>query len=286
MRRTRLRATILGGFVLLSLAGVIPSASAQIPPLPKVPIPPQAQPVFEVLAPTIYPQCGTATLAVFEAGTTAQALPGTINNQLNDQVGLPPPGTIPNPPLGADVYTATAPVFAICGQVPRPQQQLTCIFDAQAQQVVTAAAAQAGLAVPLGLHPEGDAIEQAIVLEDRLPPPANSKGLGQTAVLFLGCAPIIYTPPTRGDYSSAPIYSPPGSTYYPPSPVIPGSIPSYPAIPAQQVPPVLSSNPPPAKPVGDAVRYAAVWLLPLALLLFGGYFGGALTRDIELPSPA
>jgi hypothetical protein len=263
---------ILGGFVLLSFAAVIPSA------------PPQAQPVFEILAPTIYPQCGTATLAVFEASTTAQGLPKAINDGLAD-AGLP--GVVPNLPLGAAVFSAAAPVFAICGQTPRPATQLTCIFDQQAQQAVSAAAAQAGAALPLGLHPEGDAIEQAIVLEDRLPPPANSAALGSTAALVLGCAPITYTPPTRGDFSSAPTYTPPGSTYVPPSPLIPGAIPAPYTNPGTQVPPVLSQQPTPSTPVGDAVRYAAVWLLPLALLLFGGYFGGALTRDIELPaSPA
>ena len=49
---------------------------------------------------------------------------------------------------------------------------------------------------------------------------------------------------------------------------------------APSVPPSLAQSPRPT-PAGEAVRYAAVWLLPLGLLLFGGYFGGALTRDID-----
>jgi hypothetical protein len=264
MRRARLRGMLLCSFVLLSFAAVIPSASAQVPPIPPLPqpsIPPQGQPVLEILAPTIYPQCGTATLVVFLIGSSESA-------------------------IAPQLYSATAPLFAVCGQVPRPGTQLTCIFDAQAQQLVNGAGGQAGASLPLGLHPEGDAVEQTIVVEDKLPPPANSVGAGRTAALFLGCAPITYTRPSRGDYSSAPSYEPPPSSYTYPPPALPGSIPGSFSNPGAPVPPVLSSNPPPATPVGDAIRYAGIWLLPLALLLFGGYFGGALTRDIDVPSPA
>ena len=66
---------------------------------------------------------------------------------------------------------------------------------------------------------------------------------------------------------------------------MPGTIPGLGGpLATQPVPPVLNNQPPRATAAGDAVRYAAVWFLPLGLLLFGGYFGGALTRDIELGS--
>ena len=71
---------------------------------------------------------------------------------------------------------------------------------------------------------------------------------------------------------------------YVPGSVAPGTIPNYfPQQPVTQLPPVLTAPADLTHPVGDAVIYAIVWLLPLGLLMFGGYFGTALTRDITLP---
>jgi len=281
MKRACVRAAAVGSFLALRLAmGAVP-AFAQVPPLPPLPqpsVPAPAQPVLEILGPTIYPQCGTATLVLFEAASTAQALPGTLNSGLKL-----PPGTIPDPGLGSYFYGASAPIFAICGQVPRPQTQLTCLLDSQLQDAINAG----GVPLPLGLHPEGDVVEQTITVEDRLPPPLNQQGLGANAKVVLGCAESSATPINRGDYGSR--YTPPpssGSFTYPPS--IPASNPSTytpPPVTTPSVPPVLA-QPPATTPAGEAVRYAAVWLLPLGLLLFGGYFGGALTRDIEPRAPS
>jgi len=266
MKRTCARAVILGSFLAFRFAmGVVP-AFAQVPPIPPLPqptVPAPAQPVLEILGPTIYPQCGTATLVVFLIGSSEE-------------------------PIAPQLYSATAPVFAICGQVPRPETQLTCLFDAQAQDAVSAVTAQVGVPLPLGLHPEGDIVEQTITIEDRLPPPLNAQGLGGTAKIVLGCAEAASTPPAQGDYSVPPSYAPPptGSYTYPPP--IPATNPGTytpPSVTTPYVPPSLA-QPPATTPAGEAVRYAAVWLLPLGLLLFGGYFGGALTRDIDPSSPS
>ncbi len=250
-------------FAVASL-GVAP-ASAQVPtppPLPPVPYvtpPAQAQPVFELVAPTVYPSCGTAALAVFLAGSSAAPAAPTLIN-------------------------ATTPVFAICGAVPEPPQRLTCLIDLQGQEVINAITRQAGVALPLGLHPAGDAVEQVIVLEDKLPPPANAQGAGALVASALVCAVPAGSDSTPGDFSQAP------SDSSIPPPIAPGfnppvSGPGFLAQPPQQLPPVAPGAPPAQSLVGDAVTYAIVWALPLALLVYGGYFGGALTREIAVPVP-
>jgi len=285
MKRVAFRAGIVGSFLAFRFAmGVVPSF-AQVPPIPPLPqptVPAPAQPALEILGPTIYPQCGTATLVLFEAASTAQGLPNSLDSglkQVTDKAGLPPLKPLPNPGLGSYVYGATAPIFAICGQVPRPQTQLTCLLDSQAQDVINAG----GVPLPLGLHPEGDVVEQTVTIEDRLPPPLNQQGLGSNAKVVLGCVETSAVPISRGDYEVPPPYTPPasGGFTYPPS--IPASNPGIytpPPVTTPSVPPSLAQSPPPT-PAGEAVRYAAVWLLPLGLLLFGGYFGGALTREID-----
>jgi len=246
--------------VVVASAAWVRGASAQIPPIPVPTLPPQVQPVFEVLAPTVYPQCGAAALVTIVAGQNA-------------------------PQLSDDVFAATAPVFVICGQFPRPGTQLQCVLDLQQQAVISAAFAQTGTPLALGLHPEGDLVEQTVTVEDQLPPQLKSIGAGKTVSSILGCAPITYSQPQQGDYSSMPSPLPPAYTPYTPGFSAPGSSITLPYTPPQALsaptlPPVVSA----VTPTGEAVRYAAVWLLPLALLMFGGYFGGALTRDVEVRS--
>ena len=282
VKRNAIRVCCLGAFLALRLGvGAIP-AFAQVPPIPPLPqpsLPPQAQPVFELLGPTLYPPCGTAALVLFEAASTAQGLPKSLNDSLVGE-GLPP--AVPDPGLGGYVYNVTGPVFAICGQVPRPREQLTCLFDQQAQDAVNAVTAQVGVPLPLGLHPEGDIVEQSIYVEDRLPMPQNLVDIAATTKIVLGCAEAEAPPPAEGDYSVPPSYTAPpplGSYAPPPTTPLPGVYAPPPA--TQQPPPILAQQPPSTSPAGDAVRYAAVWLLPLGLMLFGGYFGGALTRELE-----
>ena len=261
MKRAWLRSGVVTALIVVASASGIRAASAQIPPIPVPTLPPQVQPVFEILAPTLYPQCGVAALVTIVAGQNAAQ-------------------------LSEEIFSATAPVFVICGNVPRPGTQLQCVLDLQQQAVVSAALAQAGAPLALGLHPEGDLIEQTITVEDQLPAQVKAAGAGKTVSSILGCAPITSTPPAQGDYSSAPGSIPSSYPGYPlPStaPVAPINLPYNPA-------PALSATPPlppvvsAVTPAGEAVRYAAIWLLPLALLLFGGYFGGALTREVEPPA--
>lgn len=286
--RSRRNATWFGVVLGAGLVLVAPAAFAQVPPeLPPPPqptFPPQTQPVFEIIAPTVYPQCGTATVGVFVVRQQADAFP--------DGLGHPPeaqplidalPQEVKDYPYGAQILTATSPFFAICGATPKPETELTCLVDLQAAEAVNTVTRQAGVPLPLGLHPEGDAVVQVIAVEDKLPPPANGVGAGQLAAQFLVCAVDTATTPPQGDYSVGPSYPsfppPQAPTSYPPI-TSPGLI----AQPPLQLPPAPPAGQPQTRAVGDAVTYAIVWALPLALLVYGGYFGGALTREISVSS--
>lgn len=259
---------VFAALVVLGLSLGSNAAFAQVPPIPPIPfppIPPETQPVFELIGPTVSPQCNTAALVIFLAGSSG------------NQQGVE---------LGPTVFSATTPVFVICGAVPRPPQQLQCLIDRQLnEQLAQIEGSAAGAGVPLGLAPAGTAVQQLIAIEDRLPPPANAQGLGATAVATLACTAATQSVPSNSSFP--PIEEPPApAPYIPPfAPGIPGGL-GGPIPQAPPLPPVLAAPPAPAQPVGDAVRYAAVWLLPLALLLFGGYMGGAFTRDIQLGAPA
>jgi len=268
--RSMRRGMVFAAFVVLGLGLGSHAASAQLPPPPVVPplpfptLPPEAQPVFELIGPTVSPYCGTAALAIFLVGSSG------------NQQGVE---------LGPTVFSATTPVFVVCGAVPRPPQQLQCLIDKQiSEQLAQIEGAVAGAGVPLGLAPVGNAVQQVITIEDELPPPANSQGLGTTAVATFGCTVAAQTSPSNTGFP--PIEEPFG----PPVPYIPLAPPAFPGglggpIPTQPLPPVLAAPPSPTRAVGDAVTYASIWLLPLGLLLFGGYLGGAFTRDIELGAP-
>src|SRR5437764_1836660 len=145
MKRAWIRGGIVTALVVVASAAGVRGASAQIPPIPVPTPPPQLKPVFEILAPTFYPQCGTAALVTIVAGQSAGQ-------------------------LSPDLFAAAGPVFVICGQVPRPGTQLQCVLDLQQQAVLNAVIAQAGTSLSLGLHPEGDLVEQTITVEDQLPP--------------------------------------------------------------------------------------------------------------------
>lgn len=284
--RPRRSATWFGVVLVAGLVLMAPAAYAQVPPeLPPFPqpsFPPQTQPVFEIMAPTVYPQCGTATVGTFVVRQQADAFP--------DGLGLPPEVVDPLPqgvkdyPYGAQLLTATSPFFAICGATPKPDQELTCLVDLQAAEAVNTVTRQVGVPLPLGLHPEGDAVVQVITVEDRLPPPANGAGAGQLTAQFLVCAVDAQTTPPQGDYSAGPSFPPPPTQPFAPPPSGPGSFPGSIGQPPSQLPPAQPPAAPGATPLGDAVTYTVVWLLPLALLIYGGYFGGALTRELKLPA--
>lgn len=283
--RSRRSTTWFGAVLVAGLVLVGPAAYAQVPPelppLPQPSFPAQTQPVFEIIAPTVYPQCGTATVGTFVVRQQVDAFP--------DGLGLPPevvdplPQSVKDYPYGAQLLTATSPVFAICGATPKPGQELTCLVDLQAAEAVNTVTRQAGVPLPLGLHPEGDAVVQVITIENRLPPPANGAGAGPLAAEFLVCAVETQTAPPQGDYSAGPSFFPPPTQPFEPPSLAPGSFPGSIGQPPSQLPPALPPAAPGSTPLGDAVTYTVVWLLPLALLIYGGYFGGALTRELKLP---
>jgi len=281
MKRPRIRGAVTGALFLLVVLMGLHTAYAQVPglptpvaaptppslpPLPQPSFPPQTQIVFETLAPTVYPECGNATVGIIEVGQTLGAANPDLFALLSPQV-----------------FTAASPIFAICGQVPRPGTMMQCVLDAQQQAAINTVSEQAGAgALPLGLHPEGDVVEQTIVVEDQLPPPASSQGIGKIAASILGCAPIAQSQPSQGDYSSMPE----GGSSSIPSYPLPGTSTTVGGIsnttpPSAPYPAVTTLPPARPTPVGEAIRYAIVWFLPLGLLFFGGYFGGALTREIE-----
>jgi hypothetical protein len=251
------------GFVLLSMA----PARAQVPPLPPVPplpLPPvpappeQTAPVFELVAPVGYPTCGTAILALFVARTT-------------------------EPSLASPIIQASQPLVAICGAVPQPPAVLRCSLDIQAQAYFDQVQA-AALGAPTGilLNPEGQVVEQLIVIEDKLPPPANTAGLGELASTTLLCEPVGVPAPSSDDGSTSPDFGAP--PYTPPAPYVPISAPPLGAVPGTQQQAAAPQTIVPAQRVGRPVLYGAIWVLPLALLIFASYYGGALTREIEIPA--
>lgn len=265
-------ATACGGLLL----GVAPAAYAQsvptLPPVPELPPipapqpPAQAQPVFELVAPTVFPECGAGALLVFLAGSTLA------------QQGVQ---------VGGNLYDVTGPVFAVCGAVPRPPAQYECLLDAQQDALLnTLEARAAGTTVPLGVHPEGIAVEQAIVVQDKLPPPISTAALGSLAVQFLACSPVETGEPESNQYFP-PITEPSNEPF---SSTPSGYIPATAGTQSRTfagygtgaattpLPPTVR----PSTPIGEGIRYAAIWLLPLGLLAMFGYLGPALTREVPL----
>jgi hypothetical protein len=276
----------VAGFGAALVAAAVPAFAQAVPPLPPPPqvLPPvpapqppaQAKPVFAFLAPTLYPNCGAAALIAFLPGSEVPALPG------------PYPYPVPGPYIESQVYDVTGPLFVMCAAVPRPTTEYKCLLDAQQEAILnTLEANAAGTTVPLGLHPEGSLVEQSIVVEDKLPASAKPVDVGSLAVQFLVCSPIVDEAPPPGQFFP-PIAEPsnepftPGTSSYLPGTVGTTSrtIGGYGAITGS-----LPATNRPSTPVGEGVRYAAVWLLPLGLLGLFGYVGPALTRELPLPKP-
>jgi hypothetical protein len=247
--------------VLLCMAAPV---RAQIPPPP-----PQTAPVFELIAPTVSPVCGNALLV-------AALAPGIVAGETGGAL-----------PLDA-VTPVLGPVFEVCGAVPTPPELLTCDADTSANNTANAiAAAIAGTQLPVGFNPFGNEVEQAIVIQDKLPPPANSTGLLDQVVATLNCKaearptapPEEPTPPASddenfddsvlGDFTLAPLLD----TLAPDVTTI------SPAPSRNQALPIT-----PAGQVGDVgFLYPVVFALPLVLLVLGGYLGRSLTQPVAPP---
>lgn len=246
MKRSGARAATLVATLLLVLGVGVTPAFAQVPPLPPLPqptIPPEAQPVFEVIAPTVYPPCGAATLVVFLGSGNA-------------------------PQIAPLLLTATGPVVVVCGSVPPPPQQYTCLLDVQQQEALNTVFAQAGVPMPFYLHPEGDVVSQTILLVDLLPAPASTSGLQATLPELLVCSTPASTAPVPRDQPTTP-----GGSFVPPAYTPPAANPVFvPGVldPAPQQPSVVALVPPPQNVVGAAVsdlRRRLGTMLGVALLL-------------------
>jgi hypothetical protein len=259
MTRCRAAGLLLG--LLLSLAAR--PASAQVPAPP-----PEAAPVFEVIAPTVSPVCGNALLAIALG-------PGLVNGQLG--------GALPINLL----LPAFGPVVEICGAVPAPPARLTCDADQTvADTINTLAGAAIGSPLPFGVNVFGIAAEQVIVIQDLLPLPANATDVRDQVVATLNCraAPApADAPPDAVEASTDEVNQPDELTDL----ALPGLIADLPTLDTTEPIESGAAAPLPVAPVaevgGPGFAYPVVFALPLVLLIIGGYLGRALTRPVGPP---
>jgi hypothetical protein len=200
------------------------------------------------------------------------------------------PGLIAGQTGGAlpiDPSPAIGPLFDVCGAVPAPPARLSCDADRSVNETANAiAAGVAGTPLPVGADPFGNLVEQTIVLEDKLPPPANATGVTDQFVAVLNCkaaasvkTPAVPTEPSTDEpsddsvlgeeFSLAPLFD----TLTPDL-----TTPSTPRVPNQALratPAVTVRN------VG--FLYPIVFVLPLVLLVLGGYLGRSLTQPVAPP---
>jgi hypothetical protein len=250
-------------FAVVVLLCVTAPVRAQIPAPP-----PQTAPVFEVIAPTVSPICGNALLVAVLA-------PGIVAGETG--------GALP-----VDPSPAIGPVYEVCGAVPTPPARLTCSADTQANDAAnTIAAAIAGTQLPVGFNPFGNEVEQVIVIQDKLPPPANTAGVADLVAATLNCkaAATPTAPPepsapdtssddtfddsVLGDFSLAPLFDS----------LAPGLATLAPAPSNNQALPITQAG-----QVGDVgFLYPVVFALPLVLLVLGGYLGRSLTQPVAPP---
>jgi hypothetical protein len=251
---------------VLALTLCASPARAQVPPPPE-----QAAPVFELVAPTVSPACGNAVLVVALA-----------------------PGIVAGPTGGAvpiELLTpAFGPVFVLCGSVPAPPARLSCDADHSVNSTANAIiAAVAGTPLPVGVDPFGNAVEQVIVVQDKLPPPASTTGALDQVVATLNCKAAA-SPTVQPEPSSEP--APSEDTGLDES-VLGDELALAPLLDTL-TPDVTTSPEPapsrvvptaPAGQVGGAVGFAypVVFALPLLLLVLGGYLGRSLTQPVGAP---
>lgn len=258
-------ATLALGLLLL---GGPAAAQVAIPPLPLPPLPPETQPVLEVVAPIVSPQCGNATLVVALA-------PGLIGTATG--------------PLPIDILPLLGPAFVICGSVPVPaaDTQLVCAADDQVLAALTQVTlAAAGIPPPVDIRIVGPLAEILVKVQDSLPAPANTAGLGEMAVATLACRPLHNTTPAP---AATPAVEPVAPTdTISDDLVLPDVAGSTLTAPADVVPDTAIARQAPAlQPVADiggpGFAYPVVFALPLLLLILGGYLGRALTQPVDSP---
>lgn len=245
--------TVFGG-----LSGI---SHAQLPPLP-----PETQPVTEVVSPIAAPACGNAIL-----GATIVA------------------GTAP-PEAREALELATANVFVLCGSIPIPPMAPTHCADDDVVATVLAllGGATIGGALPVAPPSAGQVVDAIRILQTRFPVPADDEGLVVSLAAALDCRFAATTAPP-GAVPAAPTDTGAGRPQ-----VIdggPGLVPigMGPPVPIGVLPPSVDDLPPVAAPVaasrasgpapGRPVSHP-IWIVPLVAALAAGVVGrGLLARQ-------
>jgi len=275
----RARVLGLGGVVaasLLALAWPLHAAPIE-PPIPPTPPPPaEVQPALEVIAPVASTECGNATLVV--------ALIPSVEGM------APLPGGFP-----VNVLPLFGPALVVCGSVPIPGARLQCSPDAAAESALNqVTGAAAGTPVPADTRVVGPAVQELYVVQDNVPAPVGSAGLGDTAAGTLTCTNIATPAPAPPPVAE----TPPAEAVEPP-PADFGDVTGDSAVsgfttaadlsasgatsPVDQI--VSQAQQPIVRAAqvsggGPGFAYPIVLALPLLLLALGGYLGWVLTRPV------
>ena len=237
---------------------------AQVPPPPE-----QLDPVFELVAPIASPLCGNAVVVIALA-------PGIVAGQLGQPLPINP-----SPALG--------PALVICGSVPAAPIRLTCALDDNlAAAVNTITATAGGLVLPVDIRGVGPAIEQVIVIEDRLPAPASTAGLGELVASAMACRaqePLENAPvddaPAPSSTANEPEFIDDPFEFAAPELFDDNDSSVGDRTQARRRTPTLGAQP--VVGVDTGFAYPVVFALPLVLLVIGGYLGRALTQPVEPP---
>ncbi|MBV9663757.1 MAG: hypothetical protein JOZ37_07305 [Actinobacteria bacterium] len=275
----RARLISIGAVVGVSMMALMwPLHAAPIdPPIPPIPPPPeQVQPALEVIAPVVSPECGNAAFATALV-PTAEAM-------------VPLPGGFP-----VNVLPVFGPVLVVCGSVPLPGQRLQCSPDKAASDALNqVTGAAAGTPVPADTRVVGPIVQETFVVQDALPPPANTAGLAEQASGTLTCtnldaktAPPPETPPAEASepppsdasgFTADQGANVEGFTTGPGVPDLSAAAPSGPVqqIIAQSQQPIVTAS----TVSGPGFAYPVILVLPLLLIALGGYLGWALTRPV------
>ena len=261
----------LRGLFALGLLA-LPVSNGLLSPVPPPPPPPQQlQPVLEIIGPVARPECGNALLAMALA-------PGLVN---------------PYVPFPASASLLFGPLVVVCGSVPGTVGPQRCALDNSTYLVLNkVTGTAAGTPPPVETELVAPAGEEVLIVQDKLPPPVSTAGLGDLAVGILTCAPVASAVPPRTppstNASDAPAVDTPDNAFLPSTAlgsylddVMPAAGDASSA-PAAATPPLAT---PAVRGVAasEGFAYPLVFLLPLVMLSIGGYLGWALTRPVRLP---
>ena len=258
-------ACALAASAVLGVTCFVAPAAAQVPPPPA-----EATPVFELVAPTVSPVCGNALLVLALA-------PGLVSGQTGGAVPI------------ETIAPAFGPLFVVCGAVPAPPARLSCDADSSLNATANAAAAAvAGTPLPVGVDPVGSTVEQTIVLQDTVAPPSTVKGALDRVVATLNCKAV--TSPTEPPEAATPEPAPSDENFD--ESVLGDELALAPLL--DRLTPNITGGAPALRPGTATVRPTAavggggfhdpiVFVLPLVLLVLGGYLGRALTQPVAPP---